>query len=95
MRSGQGETIMNSLLLALVMSAVTTAPMSQTPQLSANQVVSQGSQCSTNQVHMGVYYYEYPGGPYCGLTYIYCNKPQYHEGCTTGTFTEYEYCWCP
>jgi hypothetical protein len=86
---------MNSLLLTLVMSATTIAPINQTPQLSVDRVASLGSQCSQNQVYMGVYYYEYPGGPSCGLTYIYCNKPQYHDGCTTNYFNEYEYCWCP
>lgn len=85
---------MNSLLLALVMSAATIAPMNQTPQLSVDPVVSQGP-CSYNQLHMKVYYYEYPGGPNCGLAYLYCNKPRYHEGCTTEYVNEYTYCWCP
>lgn len=86
---------MNSLLLALVMSAATIAPMNQTPQLSVDPVVSQGSQCGYNQVHIGEYYYEYPGGPYCGLRYIYCNQPSYYDGCRTEYFNSYEYCWCP
>ena len=112
---------MNSLLLALVMSAATLAPMNQTPQLSVDPVVPQdsatitlppmnqtlqlsvdsdsvvpeGSQCNSNQVYMAEYYYEYPGGPYCGLRYIYCDKPYYQEGCWTSTYNAYEYCWCP
>ena len=107
---------MNSLLLALVMSAATIAPMNQTPQLSVDPVapqgsatiapidqtaqlavdpvVPEGSRCSTNQVHIAEYFYEYPGGPYCGLRYIYCNKPYYHDGCWTPYFNSYEYCWC-
>jgi hypothetical protein len=86
---------MNSLLLALVMNAAIVAPMNQTPQLSVDPVVPLGSQCSFNQVHRAEYYYEYPGGPYCGLRYIYCNKPSYSEGCRTSYFNDYEYCWCP
>ncbi len=94
MRSGYRRAVMNSLLLALAMSAATIAPMNQTPQLSTDPVVSQGARCSTNQVTVAEYFYEYPGGPYCGLRYIYCNKPSYSEGCYTPYFNSYEYCWC-
>lgn len=110
---------MNSLLLALVMSATTIAPinqtpqlsvdpvmpqgaahttiapmMNQTPQLSVNPVVPEGS-CNYPTVHRAEYFYEYPGGPYCGLRYLYCDHIYYWEGCWTQYYNDYEFCACP
>lgn len=55
--------------------------------------------CGTNEVYKATYYYQYPGGPECGLTYQYCyvsSPPRYHEGCTTSYYDEwYADCYCP
>ena len=46
-------------------------------------------------VYKATYYFEYPGGPECGLTYQYCESPRYHEGCTTAYYEEDYFCECP
>lgn len=51
--------------------------------------------CESGQVYRAFYYYEYPGGPECGLTYQYCDgTPRYHEGCTTQYYDQCVFCEC-
>lgn len=82
---------MNSLLLAFLVSYSLMTP--------ANPASTQKlfPPCSHNQVYKAIYYYQYPGGPECGLTYQYCytSPPRYHEGCTTSYYDEwYAQCYC-
>jgi len=74
---------MKRLLLALLISG--------TAIVSLRQPTEALAAC----VHKATYYFEYPGGPECGLTYQYCNPPRYHEGCTTAYYEEYYFCGCP
>lgn len=53
--------------------------------------------CGYNEVYRATYYYEYPGGPECGLTYMYCwgDVTSYHEGCQTAYYDQwYNSCQC-
>lgn len=53
--------------------------------------------CGYNEVYRATYYYEYPGGPECGLTYMYCwgDVSSYHEGCQTAYYDQwYNSCQC-
>ena len=51
--------------------------------------------CDPGQVYRAIYYYEYPGGPECGLKYQYCDgTPPYYEGCRTAYYDQYFFCEC-
>lgn len=49
---------------------------------------------SESCVHRAYWYYEYPGGPECGVTFIYCDDFPYHEGCKTQYYDVYAGCGC-
>ena len=79
---------MKKLLLALLLCATAIIAAGQAPDLSAFDM------CGPD-VYKGTYYFQYPGGPECGLTYQYCDgRPPYHDGCTTSYYTQYYYCEC-
>lgn len=82
---------MKALLLALLVSSPLMTPVNPEPKTT-------WLPCETDQVYKAIYYYQYPGGPECGLTYQYCyvsSPPRYHEGCTTSYYTEwYAQCYC-
>jgi hypothetical protein len=51
--------------------------------------------CEPGQVYRAFYYYQYPGGPECGLAYQYCDgTPRYQEGCRTQYYQQYVFCEC-
>lgn len=51
--------------------------------------------CDPGQVYRAIYYYQYPGGPECGLKYQYCDgTPPYYEGCRTAYYDQYFFCEC-
>jgi hypothetical protein len=80
---------MKRLLLVLLLSATAIAAGKQTPELAAFDM------CGSGQVYRAVYYYQYSGGPECGLTYQYCDgTPRYHEGCTTSYYDQSFFCEC-
>jgi hypothetical protein len=80
---------MKRLLLALLLSATTIAAVGQAPEVAAFDM------CAYGQVYRAIYYYQYQGGPDCGLTYQYCDgRPRYHEGCTTQYYDQAFFCEC-
>jgi hypothetical protein len=81
---------MKKLFLALLLSITAIAAVGRAPRAVAAGI------CSPGQVWRAYYFYEYPGGPYCGLTYQYCEgPPRYHDGCTTAYYETDVYCGCP
>lgn len=46
-------------------------------------------------VHHRLFYYEYPGGPQCGYSWVFCEAPTHHVGCTTAFSTYVSGCICP
>jgi hypothetical protein len=79
---------MKRLLLALLLSATAITTVGQAPELAAFDM------CGP-RVYRAIYYYQYSGGPECGLTYQYCDgTPRYHEGCTTQYYDQYFFCEC-
>lgn len=84
---------MKSLLLAFLLSGPLTTPATPDPKLA-----SEFPPCGYNEVYRATYYYQYPGGPECGLRYQYCyaSTPPYQEGCTTSYYDVwYNQCYCP
>jgi hypothetical protein len=82
---------MKALLLVLLASGPLMTPANPDPK-PANAF---WPYCAYNQTYSATYYYEYPGGPQCGVTYTYCLHDGYHEGCTTGYYSEwYNQCEC-
>ena len=80
---------MKRLLLVLLFGATVITAAGQAPVASAFDM------CASGQVYRAVYYYQYAGGPECGLTYQYCDgTPRYHEGCTTQTYNQSFFCEC-
>jgi hypothetical protein len=80
---------MKRLFLVLLLSATAIAAVGQAPEVTAFDM------CGPGQVYRAIYYYKYPGGPECGLTYQYCDgTPRYHEGCTTSYYEQYFVCEC-
>lgn len=53
------------------------------------------SPASADCVQLRYYYYQYPGGPECGLTYVYCEREPVHSGCQTAYYNVYGGCACP
>lgn len=51
--------------------------------------------CPSTKPHYSRYYYQYPGGPYCGLTHYFCDGWEAHQGCETQYYSEYFWCECP
>ena len=74
---------MKRLLLALLVCGTAIIAAGKAPAASAD--------C----IHLRYYYYEYLGGPECGLTYVYCESPSYHTGCQTPYYDIYSGCGCP
>lgn len=75
---------MKRLLLALLVSGVAISTVGQ---------ASASSDC----VVWHSYYYDSPGGTYCGLRYVFCSGRIYTEGCQTNYYQEYRNysCYCP
>lgn len=83
---------MKTLLLACLLSSPLATPASLEPELISELHLP----CGYDEVYRATYYYEYPGGPECGLKYQYCSKPPYQEGCTTPYYEVwYAQCYCP
>jgi hypothetical protein len=84
---------MNSLLVALLLSGPLVSPAAL-----PNPELKSWGPCGQNDVYKATYFYQYPGGPECGLTFQYCyvsSPPRYHEGCTTAYYDEwYNSCYC-
>ena len=79
---------MRKLFLTLLLSAISVAAVGQQDPPILNM-------CGPGQVYRAIYYYQYPGGPECGLTYQYCDgTPRYHEGCTTAYYDQAFFCEC-
>jgi hypothetical protein len=80
---------MKRFLFVLLLAATVITAAGQVPVASAFDM------CAAGQVHLAISYYAYPGGPNCGLTYIYCDgTPRYHDGCTTQTYSQTTFCEC-
>ena len=82
---------MKTLLLVLLASGPLMTPASPDPKPTAGF----WPPCGYDEVYSAIYYYEYPGGPECGLSYIYCEHGRYHEGCATSYYSQsYFSCEC-
>lgn len=80
---------MKMLLLAVLASSPLMTPVSQEPEM--------WPMCEYNQVYRATYYYQYPGGPECGIRYMYCwgDVRSYQEGCQTSYYDVwYADCTC-
>ena len=80
---------MKRLILALLLSATAIATVGRAPEAEAVYI------CSSGEVWRAFYYYQYPGGPECGLRYWYCEGTVYREGCTTSYYDTTIFCGCP
>lgn len=86
---------MKTLLLVFLASGPLMTPASPDPKMTSDYEF--GRMCEYNEVYRATYYNQYPGGPECGLTYMYCwgDTYNYHEGCTTSYYTRwYNDCQC-
>jgi hypothetical protein len=78
---------MKRLLLAMLVSATAIA-LGPAPAASTDYYYG----C----LNLAYWYSEYPGGPSCGRTYIYCDTGgYYHEGCQTQYYYLQGGCACP
>lgn len=86
---------MKTLLLAFLLSGPFMTPAGQDPKMASENPWE--VPCGYNEVYRATYYYQYPGGPECGLRYQYCySTPPYQEGCTTSYYDVwYAGCYCP
>lgn len=74
---------MKRLLLALLVSG--------TALLAAGRPPVAAADC----VHHRVFYYESVGGAQCGYSWVFCEAPTHHVGCTTSYTTISPGCICP
>jgi hypothetical protein len=76
---------MKKLLLALLVSGT------------AIFAAGQPSPASADCIHHRIFYYETSdkSGSSCGYSWVYCNAPTYHVGCTTSYYTIVSGCICP
>ncbi len=76
---------MKRLLLALLVSAT------------AIYAAGQPAPVSADCVHHRIFYYDNPSksGPSCGYSWVFCEAPTHHVGCTTSYWTYVSGCICP